>query len=146
MYSLSTSGFSPNYITAGPDGAMWFTETAGRIGRITTTGTITEFPLPAGSAAAGIATGSDGALWFTQPGYSKIGRMTATGTVTSYPITFDAAEIITGPDGALWFTENGGLGGIGRLTTAGVLTEFPASSDAQGITSAGRPGRSGLVH
>ena len=34
-------------ITMGPDGALWFTETsADRIGRITTDGQITEFPLP----------------------------------------------------------------------------------------------------
>ena len=36
------SGISPNAqpygIAAGPDGALWFTEFAGRIGRITTAG------------------------------------------------------------------------------------------------------------
>jgi streptogramin lyase len=33
-------------ITTGPDGALWFTEqNASKIGRITTAGVITEFPL-----------------------------------------------------------------------------------------------------
>ena len=37
----------PGGITAGPDGALWFTEqTANKIGRITTAGVITEFPIP----------------------------------------------------------------------------------------------------
>ena len=38
-------------LTAGPDGNLWFTESTqsgpGAIARITTAGTITQFPLPA---------------------------------------------------------------------------------------------------
>src|SRR5260370_1150459 len=38
---------SPGGITAGPDGALWFTELNGnRIGRITPAGQLREFPLP----------------------------------------------------------------------------------------------------
>ena len=38
-------------ITAGPDGALWFTEYWGnKIGRITTAGVITEFPVPTASS------------------------------------------------------------------------------------------------
>ena len=45
-------------ITAGPDGALWFTESSGdKIGRITTQGTITEFTVPEGSA--GFTAGPD---------------------------------------------------------------------------------------
>ena len=68
------SGNAPAYITAGPDGALWFTErsfgSSGNdltIGRVTTSGTVTEFPdtVP-GSAPLAITTGPDGALWFTE--------------------------------------------------------------------------------
>src|SRR5438034_561946 len=56
-------------IAAGRDGALWFGEAAGnKIGRIATSGAITEFPLPAttpGDGPVGIAAGPDGALWFT---------------------------------------------------------------------------------
>ena len=42
-------------ITAGPDGALWFTEYGGGdIGRITTTGVITQFPVPTGGNPAWI--------------------------------------------------------------------------------------------
>ena len=63
----ATSNSDPFGITAGPDGALWFTETFnGKIGRITTAGLITEYPV---SAAFGqpnmITAGPDGALWFT---------------------------------------------------------------------------------
>ena len=62
----------PGAITAGPDGALWFTGNIGSngvnglIGRITTAGAITEFPIPSGSTAMDITAGPDGALWFTE--------------------------------------------------------------------------------
>src|ERR1035438_6429510 len=68
--SFSTPGGDPQYITAGPDGALWFTETvANKIGRITTAGVVTEYAIPtampAGCASCGsygITAGSDGAV------------------------------------------------------------------------------------
>src|SRR5712691_6897428 len=56
----------PLYITAGPDGNLWFTDYGQiAIGRITTSGAITEFPIPQGSQPEGITLGPDGNLWFT---------------------------------------------------------------------------------
>src|SRR5713101_4035729 len=51
-------------ITAGPDRALWFTEfsNVGKIGRITTAGQLTEYPLPTPSMLpVGITAGPDGA-------------------------------------------------------------------------------------
>ena len=46
-YSLPTSTSIPQGITAGPDGNLWFAETNGnRIGKITPSGTLTEYPIP----------------------------------------------------------------------------------------------------
>lgn len=43
-FTIPSANASTHVITAGPDGNLWFTEDrAGRIGRITTAGTITEF-------------------------------------------------------------------------------------------------------
>ena len=66
-------------IAVGPDGNLWFTELFGnKIGRITTAGAITEYPIPtAASTPYGIAAGPDGGLWFTQAGGNKIGRITS---------------------------------------------------------------------
>jgi streptogramin lyase len=114
-------------ITAGPDGALWFTEKNGdQIGRITTAGSVTEYPLTAGSGPFGITAGPDGALWFTEQGTDKIGRITTAGAVTEYavPTVGPGLEMITaGRDGALWFAE-GGSHKIGRITTAGAVTEY----------------------
>src|SRR5438270_281937 len=59
---------NPYTITAGPDGNLWFTEYIGnRIGRITPTGTVTEFPIPTtNSQPVGITGGPDGNVWFTE--------------------------------------------------------------------------------
>lgn len=133
----------PLGITTGPDGALWFTEAGqncsgwtgvNKIGRITTSGSVTEFVLPSGSFAPadGIVTGPDGALWFTATYYQgpgQIGRITTSGTITIYPAPSEAGEgggITAGPDGALWFTEALSAN-LGRITTAGVVTQFPIS-------------------
>ena len=128
-HPLPTAQSNPTCITTGPDGALWFTENASnKIGRITMSGGITEYPLtpPSGSSVfCGIAAGPDGALWFTETDGNKIGRITTSGAVTEYalPTAGSSSRYITaGPDGALWFTEGNK---IGRITTSGVITEYP---------------------
>ncbi len=76
-FALPTPKASLDGITAGPDGNLWFTEGAGKIGRMTPAGQITEFALPASdSNPVGITAGPDGNLWFTELGANKIGRLT----------------------------------------------------------------------
>ncbi len=139
--SGSSAGTPPilSAIAAGPDGALWFAVCAGEVGRITTSGDVTEFPVPdvppAPNAPAGstgtpptlsaIVAGPDGALWFTGvPG--EVGRITTSGAVTEFPVeglTGSSPAIAVGPDGAIWVT---GLGQeLARITTSGAVTEFP---------------------
>ncbi|HEY1249900.1 MAG TPA: virginiamycin B lyase [Thermoanaerobaculia bacterium] len=124
-------------ITPGPDGALWFTETTlfneNTIGRITTSGDFTEYPLPdpgALIAASGIVAGPDGRIWFTQAGAQEIGTITTDGeTITSYPTPgFLPAGITVGPDGALWFTEGGTAIGLAQITTDGDVTQYDIPS------------------
>lgn len=113
----------PSGITTGPDGNLWFTESAG-IGKITISGTITEYPAPNVSPSA-ITAGLDGNLWFTDQGNGRIGKITTAGVITEFPARpCQQAGIALGLDGALWFTEQV-CNAIGRITTAGVITEFP---------------------
>jgi virginiamycin B lyase len=120
-----TNGF-PQIITTGPDGALWFTEcgaavgsnqcAASSIGRITTAGATTEFPIPVSPLV--ITTGLDGALWFAEEDGNNIGRITTAGVLTQFPIpkaTGKTLDITAGPDGALWFTEFGS-NSVGRLS------------------------------
>ena len=134
---------------------MWFTNSSyedltgsypGSIGRITTAGIITNYPLPTGVDADQITTGSDGALWFTNPDFEgfggSIGRITTSGVITNYSESsiLEPEGIAAGPDGALWFTNHVGnshRGSIGRITTSGVITNYtyPTINGPEGITA-----------
>jgi streptogramin lyase len=133
-----------------PNRNLWFTEVSGnRIGRITPTGEITEYPLPQpNSGPGGIVVGPDGNLWFTELMGNRIGRITPTGEITEYSLPADTTPpdspsfvtpsgpywITRGPDGNLWFTEmRGDHSKIGCITSGGEITEYPlpgAGTDA----------------
>lgn len=108
-----TGSGMPYDITAGPDGALWFVEYqpqgGDRIGRITTSGQLTEYGLPTQNAGLqAITVGSDGNLWFTEGHADQIGRITPTGVVQEYKVLDYRSQpegIVTGPDGDIWFTE-----------------------------------------
>jgi virginiamycin B lyase len=124
QFPLEATSF-PTSITAGPDGALWFTEyDANAIGRISTSGGITLYPLsglPGG--LENIVSGPDNALWFSQLAIDRIGRITTAGVITEYPFpgAGGSAGVTTGPDGQLWFTEAGD-NHIGRMNKDGVVT------------------------
>ncbi len=128
--------FSPGGITAGPDGALWFTDTwTDSIGRMTTAGVVTNFYTdPSIDRPTGITAGPDGALWFTN--FDSVDRITTSGVISSFtdPSIHCAGAITTGPDGALWFTN---CNSIGRITTSGVVSSFadPGIQDPDSITS-----------
>jgi hypothetical protein len=89
----------------GPDGALWFTQYYSGLGRITTSGAVTEYTVPLGSD--GITVGPDGALWFTNL-FQSVGRVTTSGDVTQFFLPTNASSsnlITTGTDGSLWFTD-----------------------------------------
>jgi virginiamycin B lyase len=145
-FILAIPASRPSAITAGPDGALWFTEAAGRIGRITTDGAITEFPIKGGGVLHAITTGPDGALWFTNFTSKKIGRIPATATAENPQLVEFAVPGPAGPlgikrgtNGALWFTEGAG-GKIGRITTSGAVTELAAGGVKTRAITAGPDG------
>ena len=113
-------------ITAGPDGALWFTESTNKIGRIDTSGKVSEYGNISDDGAGDITQGSDGALWFLESNSNMVGRITTAGTITEYAVSTakcGLSDITQGPDGALWFTEDE-VNKIGKITTAGQVTEF----------------------
>jgi virginiamycin B lyase len=113
-------------ITTGPDGALWFTAPSGNnVGRISTSGAISQFSLPNTITLNGIAAGTDGALWLAT-GVDGIGRITTSGAFTQYIDKTDFVltnSITAGPDGALWFTDEY-YHEIGRITTGGQFTAY----------------------
>lgn len=142
-------GSCPGGITAGPDGALWFTEEGtSRIGRMTASGGFAgEVTIPNSANPVPcsdplfvppldqITVGSDNRLWFTEPRDNQIGSIDPFNPSTSL-VEYGTANGLTpgaqpegitrGPDGKIWFTE-AGLGKIGRLDPAAspAITEYP---------------------
>ena len=140
--SAGASGFGG--IAAGPDGALWFTQTAEigdareAIGRLDPDTGYTRFPLPGGRAGVGrITAGPDGAMWFTERARYRIATISTDGEVDEYPLPVGTvpAEIIAGSDGALWFTTPHA---VGRMTTTGQvkLWPIPGATGLWGIAQA----------
>ena len=134
---------NPADITAGPDGNLWFIDSGyvyGRyssIGRITPSGSITEFGEgldghPDHCAPGKITSGSDGNVWFTYPcpNNPAIGRITPLGAITLFTAGLTPSsvpnDITQGPDGNVWFVDSGSVPAIGRITPSGAITEFSA--------------------
>jgi virginiamycin B lyase len=127
---LASALANPTHIVSGPDGALWFTESAGKeIGRMPA---VTPLAVPDESRTTdedpnAIAAGSDGNLWFTEYSASAIGRMTPSGATTYFPLPagFQNPEGITaGPDGALWYTSLNPPAVV-RIATDGAQQAFP---------------------
>ena len=150
-FIVPTANANPLYITAGPDGNLWFTDSVtDSIGMISpATHASTEFPIPyANSSPAAITTGPDGNLWFTDWGNGSIGMINpATHAITEFPVPTSNGNpylrgITAGPDGNLWFTEQTGnnIGMINPATHA--ITQFavPIKHAGAGLISEGPDG------
>jgi streptogramin lyase len=115
----------PRGIVLGPDGNFWFTEYAPPgIGRLTPSGQVTSFPMPAGMLLEPVtlAVGPDGALWFGGNVFTAMGRITTDGAMTFYSARELINTIVLGPDGNLWYT--GGNNTLATMSTAGVATLY----------------------
>jgi virginiamycin B lyase len=153
-------GSCPGGITAGPDGALWFSaEGTSRIGRITASGVFAgEVTIPNSANPVPcldpsfvppldqITVGDDNRLYFTEPRDNQIGSIdpfnpgappVEYGTLHGLAPGAQPEGITTGPDGALWFTEAVG-GSIRQITAGGLISSpFPATagSGPSGITN-----------
>lgn len=118
-------GPKATWIVAGPDGALWFCDRGEQpqLGRITTAGEITLFPLPPEMPEpAMIVAGVDDSLWFSAR-TDSIGRITTAGKITVVPlVTMDVEALAAGSRGRIWFAGSARAGYIDR---DGTITEFP---------------------
>ncbi len=162
------SNSSPFAIALGPDGNLWFTENGminpGKIGRVTQTGTFTEFTIP--TAGSGfplfITAGPDGNVWYTDNNNGSIGRITPTGVVTEFRI--GGLGTVTPTSGhlgsgysvgdVLTVNQTGASGGTVRVTaistsgavsTVVVVSSGTGYSAATGLSVTGGSGSAALV-
>ncbi len=148
-FPIPPKGSYPHQIAEGPEGDMWFTDISsgsGVIGRITSAGAVTLYPIPTEKPAInepeysypeGIAQGPNGYMWFADAGTndegkSFIGRIsTSTGKVEEFLVPTKGSYphgIARSSNGNMWFTESPEVSQVGQITSAGAISEFPAST------------------
>jgi streptogramin lyase len=155
---------NPEYITSGPDGNLWFTVNSstgsgfvgGKVGRVTTLGTPSEFSILSSSEISqsirgilsGIALGPDGNVWYdvlASNGRAYVGFVGSNGGVTNYLFSMTSPRlggITSGPDGNLWVavetaTPSSGSDTVEVVSPAGAISEkvLPTYDGSQGITA-----------
>lgn len=139
-FFADTSIIAPNGITAGPDGALWFTSN-GTIGRITTAGQVSNYPAVGVSAQPqDITTGPDGAVWFTEMN-NVIGRIetAATPEITSFTPTSGTVGTKVTISGvnlghASRVTFNGTVAAIVSNTSSIIVVRVPKGAQTGPIT------------
>lgn len=127
-YQVPSADAIPHGIVVGPDGDLWFHEaSANKIGRITLSGQVTEYPIPTPNCCTQgfLGVGPDKAIWFTEDNVQQIGRITMGGHISEYRVPSPGflGAVTGGPDHAVWFTETD-AGKIGRRAPDGSFAEY----------------------
>ena len=134
-FPVPTPAAGLSHIVAGPDRALWFTETAAyRVGRITTSGRFTEFPVPNGAVGVTDAgptsvVASGGALWLLTNIGQTVYRLTTGGALSSprYESSDDPGITLAPSDtGGVWLMTDA-ANTLVRLDPSGATTPYQAS-------------------
>ena len=139
-YPVPTAASQPGGIALAADGFMYFTEQAtGKIGRVTTGGSFSEFVLAGNGGTAGnnpidITSGPDGNLWFTEQGAAPGIAMMQLGVAkfTEHPIPGSRPTFITrGPVfDTVVFSDPGSdkMGAFDLATSTVTETQIPTAN------------------
>jgi virginiamycin B lyase len=128
----------PGWITAGPDGQIWFTHQStapSAITKVAVQGTpfVRYTTTITNTGPRGIAPGPDGNVWYSRQG--GVGRMDRNGVSTEYLAPNggggDSAGITLGPDGNLWFTQQIN-NRISRVTPGAEFQSFDVPTPSSG--------------
>jgi len=132
----------PGWITAGPDGAIWYTHQStapSAVSKVAKEGApFNKYDVNVTNIGPrGIAPGPDGNVWYAKQG--GIGRMEPSGQYDEFgvPQGGDSAGICLGPDGNVWFTQQIN-NKISRITPSQQFQSFDiptASSGPLAITA-----------
>lgn len=146
VYPIPTSAAGLQRITTAPDGSMWFVEQdKNKIGRITTSGAITEINLPPQTTSESwvkdLDVDSAGNVWVVWDQGWKVTRYDP-GTNTGYTWTFDypyGEEVRVGPNATAWVTASYDEDGIVRIS--GDTANWDANApECDGALGRGRDG------
>jgi virginiamycin B lyase len=142
----------PGGITAGPDGALWFTlwPAKPRLGRMSTGGSFSRVATPGVTPEGGLTAGADGFLWFScarsfRREICRLDPVTrALAVFRRPPLETDLSLPLTAaPQGGIWFKQpaiDPDREHLFRMSTAGAATEFPTPPRIIGVAQRGAGG------
>jgi streptogramin lyase len=121
------------------DELTWVTEPGtSQIAKITSSGEITQYKLPANSDPQGISpmwsNASNGELvWFAESGTSKLGKLTPEGALSEYsvPAGSEPIDVTWAEHESAFFTERG-TNKIGEISAEGKITEYAIPAEYPG--------------
>jgi len=118
-------------IALGPDGNVWFPETA-HLGTIAPNGAITEYAYPASFSVPNqygtVATGADGNVWFAETSDNSIVRFTiATHKFKEFVLaaSCEPVGLVKAKDNNIWFGCLANAPQVGRISKSGASKLFP---------------------
>lgn len=117
----------------GPDGNIWFSESTGKVARMTPSGAVTEFEVGGadtlGRGPGPMTAGRDGAMWFAQPNLDELDRITTDGVLSRLALPAFSRPTASACDSAgnLFILEEDG-NAVARLSPEGALREYPLST------------------
>lgn len=154
-FSLDPQNFGKAFygVTRDAVGNLWFTRgVVDEIWRVSPTGDVTRFPIPAPageqtdvtSSFQNITAGPDGNIWFADKRRARIGRLRKDGSVSGFPLptpSYAPLSVCAGPDGKVWYTasipaiNSFSPGRIGSVSSTGEIQEFllPAETGNFGL-------------
>jgi virginiamycin B lyase len=124
-------------VASGPGSLLWFTDYGnGKVGTISTTGTVNEYALPAGASPSGLAVGTDGNVWIADAAGSIVKVSPSGAVLAQYTSGITAGEepqyIASAPNGKLYFTEAAFSASkrdrVAYITTSGTIKEIGSIS------------------
>jgi hypothetical protein len=111
---------------------------ASKVGKVTTSGVITEYDSPiAGGYFFGITTGPDGNVWYAGSAANKIGMVTTTGVFSEYDSPTPSGGpvgIIQGSNYDLWYLESDG-NNVVRISDPTWVPSTPSPSPSTSTTT-----------
>ncbi|HUE28742.1 MAG TPA: PASTA domain-containing protein [Solirubrobacteraceae bacterium] len=124
-------------------GNVWFAlqrAGGGAIGRITTDGAVTVYPIGPGAIPVDLAPASDGNMWFTDQNHGHVGRVTPSGAVKEFAIgaTSTILGIAEGSSSGVVAADPGGKA-LYLVTSAG-YRKVPVPGSPQHLTAAPQGG------
>jgi RHS repeat-associated protein len=121
-FFVPTASSSPQSVTAGPDGIVWFVENAAaKLAKVTPSGSFTEYTIGGvGSTPVSVVAGPDGKMWVADSGGKQIVAVTTSGSTTSYSTNLNTPIAITSDGSNLWYDSTGSFALV-ELDTTGTL-------------------------